>query len=149
MEESIDRQVAKALDDFKKWGTIADLLEFVSERVAIPEDVRHTAINKMLTGVIRRQIKLRHDRDGLSEFESIERMGDDGESVRVYKQIALFDKGEFHEAIAYYSDRTNYNARKANSLTKRCNDVHGTRRQLPFPGFGTLKDSQDAAQKSA
>lgn len=142
MEESVDRQVEKVLTEFSGWGTISDLASFVEPRVVLPEDFRATAAHDRLMRVIRRKIKQRVDADGLSVFESVEKQTADGDTERVYKQLDLFTKDDYGIAITYYSDRTRYNAQKANSLTRRCNERLKTKRHLPFSQFGTFGDNQ-------
>lgn len=143
MEESIDSQIAAALDEFENWGTIEEIFAFVTERVAIPKEFRDTAVRKALTPIIRRKIKARHDDEGLAEFESVERTKEDGNTERVYKQITLFDKNDYQLAVSYYQERGLYYCKKANSLVKRCNTVLGTKRQMPFPQFGLLSKAED------
>jgi len=144
MEKSIDKHVEEALEGFGQWGTIEDLILHVQKSGPLPEEFVTTAARKQLAAVIRRVIKKRHDVDGLAEFESVERQTSDGETERVYKQIALFDREDFKLAIDYFAATARYHARKANSLTKRCNQQTGSKRQLPFPQFGLLNEIEAA-----
>lgn len=62
----------------------------------------------------------------------------------VRRKLDLFNRDDYQVTIQYYVERATYHCRKANTLTKRCNTRLGTRRQMPFPGFGVLHELEAA-----
>jgi hypothetical protein len=135
MDSSFERDIKNLLVNAPKQATIDELLEFVSDSVNVPDEFTREAADIRLKAVIRRQLKTLLGPDGLAMFESIERPTADGGTERVYAQLTLFDKNDYRRVIDYYTERGSYFARKANSLTKRCNKQHQTQLPLPFPRF--------------
>lgn len=135
MDKGFEREVKQALLNAPKQASINELLEHVSDSVSVPEEFLKEAANDRLKHVIRRQLKTLLGNDGLALFESIERPTAEGGTERVYAQLSLFDKNDYRRVIDYYTERGTYFARKANSLTRRCNVQHKTQLPLPFPGF--------------
>ena len=144
MGNAIERHVAEALRN-TKGGPIDELIAAVRGSGPIPTEFVEESTDKQLAAVIRRVIKKSPDGDGLAAFESIETEGPDGKTRREYRQLALLDKEEFRLVTDYYVSRTYYYGRKANSLTRRANKQHGTKRQQPFPQFGYLNDDNEEA----
>lgn len=73
------------------------------------------------------------DVDGVPRYASIEVRQADGDTVRVYKQTALFTIDDYAAAIDYHRDEAAAHIRAARMLAKRCNAVHGT--DIPIPGL--------------
>lgn len=145
MAESFARKVSDALQECRGFKTIDELQEFVVERVGIPEEFSRRAVSDCVKSLIRRELKKFKDRDGLAQWESIEQVDPDGETQKKYVQLTLCNKDEYRVMRNYYAEKTHYYARKTNTLTKRCNEQHGTDYQMPFPSFGLLSDDQEEA----
>jgi len=136
--------VRQSLESVDKWATIDDLVDHVVASVGIPDEVSQHAVRDSVARTVRQQIKTFKDADGLAQFESIEVESPDGTTVRVYKQLSLFNKDDYRLSIHWYSERGRYYCRKANTLAKRCNKEHRTQMPLPFPTFGILTDEEAA-----
>ena len=144
MDEKFDEQLRRVMEEASlPWATIGEWVDYCEARLPSPadEDLRR----EFFAVHIRRVIKQQKREDGLSEWESTVSVGVDGKSARRYKQLSLFDVSDFRQVSQYHTDRARYHGRKANTLVRRCKEVHKRARiEEPFPDWGFL-DDDDAA----
>jgi hypothetical protein len=141
MEQSFNQQVKAALATITGQVSIAEAEATVRQILNGVIDERGKELaDDALRSVIRHQFRQSRDNDGLCEWASVERRLANGDTEKVYKQLSMFNKEDFKIQIDYHAQQATYHARTANTLASRCNMVHKTRRQLPFPSFGFLND---------
>lgn len=145
MAQSFGQAVKAALATITDQVTIAEATDYVRDALNGLIDEHATKLAEdALRSIIRKEFKATRDGDGLSQWQSVERQDADGNTERVYKQLALFDKADFAIQIDYHSRIATYHAQTANTLTDRGNKMHKMKRQLPFPDFGVLSESEAA-----
>ena len=143
MAQSFGKAVKDALATITDQVTIAEATEYVREALnGLIDDHAKKLADDQLRSVIRKEFKTTRDGDGLSQWQSVERQDADGNTERVYKQLALLDKQDFAIQIDYHSRIATYHAQTANTLTDRGNKMHKMKRQLPFPDFGVLSEDE-------
>lgn len=124
-------QFSDIMSGVNKWASIDELVSICDEQGYWDEAFMEGAVGKAKRSEIRRLTRQLKDEHG-DAWASVEIRNDEGETTRVYKQLALFDVGDFKQAIDYHCDRSSYHHHKAVEYQRRCNDKHGVQLQLPL-----------------
>jgi hypothetical protein len=115
-----------------RWNTIDELLSLCEEEGYWTEDFLEKAVDEAKKSHIRKCIKQLKDSDGWDQWASVETQTAEGDTVRVYKQEALFDVEDYRQVVHYHNDRSDYHAKKAESYAARCQKRFNVQLTLPF-----------------
>jgi hypothetical protein len=127
------------LGDADCFDTIEELVAKCDQANFWADDFFETVVDVAKKSTIRRLIRDVKDEFGWPSIASIETINEAGETVRVYKQEALFDVEDYRQVIYYHGDRSRHHRNMAVGYARRCKLRFN--RQLPL---GLAGDATDA-----
>jgi hypothetical protein len=106
-------------DALSEWRPVQDAPDLAhSLFAALDDDERERLALRAFTDEVR--ASLRQKVDGVPIYASVERVNEQGETVRHYKQTALFDVEDYRIAIDACQRRAAAETRTARALQKDC-----------------------------
>src|SRR5512137_1067427 len=114
------------------FNTIEELVSMCDQAGFWTDDFLATVTDVAKKSTIRRLIRDVRDEDGWPSIGSIETTNEAGETVRVYKQEALFDIEDYRKVVAYHSERSRHHRNMAIGYAKRCKTRFNKQPPLDF-----------------
>ena len=114
------------------WSTIDELVDACDKAHYWDKDFQASVAVQAKKAKIRHLIKKAKDGEGFPVWASVEATNEDGKTVRLYKQEALFDVNDYRQVTEYHADRSHYHKAMARSYAKRCRQRFGVQLRLNF-----------------
>ncbi|HEY7119679.1 MAG TPA: hypothetical protein VH475_24020 [Tepidisphaeraceae bacterium] len=113
------------------WASVDDIVERLDALDFWSDDFIVSSLDERKKAWVRREIKTLKDDDDWPLYASIVRQDEEtGAETRLYKQEALFDRGDYEAVVAYHHNREDYHRHMAIGYARRAEARFGV--QLYF-----------------